>query len=124
MSSTQMFKVYNTHNNFIIKVNDAVKITSLPQYESFWVEINTINYQTKEITGTVQNRLQRDHSFNHKDIVSFKKNNVKDHRLEKDRFDITRLDQAFVQKIVNSNRNMSIEELEQTINIQYLKIEE
>lgn len=124
MSSTQMFKVFNTHNNKIIKVNDAVKITSLPQYESFWVEVININYKTKKITGTVQNILQRDHTFNHKDIISFKKNNIKEHKLEKDRFNISRLDKALLQKLVNENNNLTIDDLEKTINIQFLKIEE
>ena len=124
MPSAQMFKVYNTHNNKIIKVNDAVKITSLPQYESFWVEVSTINYSTKVITGTVQNILQREHSFNVKDIISFKKNNIKEHKLEKDRFNISMLEDPLRQIILNGNNNLTIEEIEQTINIQYLKIEE
>lgn len=125
MSSAQTFKVYNTHNNKIIKVNDAVKITSLPQYESFWVEINTINYQTKEISGSVQNILQRDHPFDHKDIVYFKKNNIKEHKLEKDRFDISKVDPALIiQMLLGANSELSLEDIERSINTRYLEKEE
>lgn len=126
MPSTQMFKVYNSYNNKIIKVKDAVKITSIPQYESFWVEVTAINYQTKEITGTVQNSLQRDHSFNYKDTINFKKNNIRDHKLEKDRFDVSNIDELFLQRLVDAikNNNLTKENIESCINIRYLDIEE
>lgn len=126
MPSTQMFKVYNSYNNKIIKVKDAVKITSIPQYESFWVEVTAINYQTKEITGTVQNSLQRDHSFNYKDTINFKKNNIRDHKLEKDRFDVSKIDELFLQRLVDAikNNNLTKENIESCINIRYLDIEE
>lgn len=117
-SSLQKFKSYNTHNRTCIKVNDAVKITSIPQYESFWIEVKSVNNQTKEITGSVENILQLEHSFNHTDIISFYKKNIKEHKKEKDRFDLSKISTEDMSKILTSRLlNLSLEEFERCLNI-------
>jgi hypothetical protein len=106
---TQDFKIYNIHNNTQIKINDAVKITSMPQYESFWVEVisvknndsedDTLNGPVVEIIGSVQNILEREHLFNTNDIIKFNHKNVKEHKKEKDRFNLSNLD--YKQNFIN-----------------------
>lgn len=119
MSAIQAnFKAYNIYTNINdIHINDAVKITSNPQFESFWVEIKSINKRTNLIRGTVQNILQRPHNYNHEDLIEFKLKNIKMHKLEKDRFALNNLTQDEIMRILlASMSNMNIEEFESSLN--------
>lgn len=116
-TGSQKFKSYNTHNRVNIKVNDAVKVTSEPQYESFWVEVRSVNEETKEITGSVENILQRRHRFNHTDIISFYKKNIKEYKKEEDRFNLDKIDSNAINNILAAAvLNMSLEDFEKFIN--------
>ncbi len=116
----QEFKYYNTYDESIINVGDAVKITSSPQYESFWVEVERIDNFT--ITGSVQNNLVRKHDFNLNDIITFNVSNVKEYKKKEDRFKISNLDEEYRFKLYLANLlNMSIDEFDKTLNIQYVE---
>lgn len=116
MQVGQQFREYNTHNEVNIKVNDAVKITSTPQMESFWIQVELVNGDT--ISGSVQNHLVREHAFNVNDIISFDKKNIKEHKLEKDRFNLSGVDPDYMKRVLLAAAlNMSIEEFDRTLNI-------
>ncbi len=116
----QVFKDYNIYDKSIINVGDAVKITTSPQYESFWVEVERIDNLL--ITGSVQNNLVREHDFNLNDVITFSVSNVKEYKKKEDRFKIDNLDEEYRFKLYLSNiLNMSIDEFDKTLNIQYVE---
>jgi hypothetical protein len=99
-----------------IKRGDAVKITSQPQTESFWVEINSVDGDT--ITGSVQNHLIRPHEYNVNDIISFDKKNVREHKPETERFNLTNLSREdIIRLILGANSGMTPEQFDRTLNI-------
>lgn len=87
------FIIYNTHLNINITIGDAIKITSYPQYESFWVSIDRIIRRNNfEVTFycTIQNQLIKQHNYNYQDQIIIKgKKFIKDHKTYQQRFNPT-----------------------------------
>ncbi len=85
MNQNQLFKEYNIFqdiNNF--NIGDAVKVTSLPQYESFWISINKI-LDNSILECKIENDLIKEHPFKYEDIIQIKINYIKEHKLKNDR---------------------------------------
>lgn len=102
-----------------IKRMDAVKVTSVPQIESFWVEINSVDGDV--ITGSVQNNLTRPHSYALNDIISFDKKNVKEHKAEAERFNLSNISREdMIRFMLAAASGMNADEFDQTLNIRML----
>ena len=102
-----------------IKRMDAVKVTSVPQIESFWVEINSVDGDM--ITGSVQNNLTRPHSYELNDIISFDKKNVKEHKEEAERFNLSNLSrEAMIRLMLAAANGMNANDFDRTLNIRML----
>lgn len=98
---------------------DAVKVTSVPQTESFWVEINSVIGDV--ITGSVQNNLNRPHSYSLNDIISFDKKNVKEHKEEAKRFDLSNISREdMIRFMLAAASGMDANEFDRTLNIRML----
>lgn len=98
---------------------DAVKVTSVPQIESFWVEINSVDGDM--ITGSVQNNLTRPHSYALNDIISFDKKNVKEHKAEAERFNLNNLSrEAMIRLMLAAASEMNANDFDRTLNIRML----
>jgi hypothetical protein len=123
--NNNQFYVYNTHLNQQINIGDAIKITSYPQTESFWVSIekifnynNTILYECK-----VQNVLNRQHAYNCSDIIYINDNKyIKEYKVKAQRNLITRNEQSIINEkcfefILEHNRLPTVIEFEQFINL-------
>ena len=111
------FKAYNIYNINQININDAVKVTSQPQNESFWVQVESINRRTKVIRGSVQNILQREHNYNVNDMISFKAFNIKEHKLERERFNLANLSSEELTRLrVAAILGLNLNEFEEFIN--------
>lgn len=102
-----------------IKRMDAVKVTSVPQIESFWVEI--ISVDGDMITGSVQNNLTRPHSYALNDIISFDKKNVKEHKAEAERFNLSNVSREdMIRFMIAAAVGMNANEFDRTLNIRTL----
>lgn len=89
MSANQEFHIYNTHNNTQINKGDAIKVTSIPQIESFWVFIEDIK-PNGDLKCKVQNHLYRPHLFKYEDIITItSKSYIKEHKQKSVRFIIS-----------------------------------
>lgn len=99
-----------------IKRGDAVKVTSQPQTESFWVEINSVD--GNKITGSVQNNLIRAHPYALHSIISFDKKNVREHKPEAERFNLSNLGQEEMLRFMLAAVNgMDVNDFDRTLNI-------
>lgn len=88
------FIIYDTHLTINVTSGDAIKITSFPQNESFWVSIDRIitNRTNNEVTFycTVQNQLIKLHNYNYLDKIFIKgKKFIKEHKTHNQRFNPT-----------------------------------
>ena len=121
----QEYKEYNTHLNLELNINDAVKVTTIPQNESFWVSIEKIN-ENNTFEGKVQNMLSRKHDFNYEDIITLEYKNIKEHKLKENRFNPYSITLKDKQKMYNKylifksiyKREPNLEEIDKFINIQ------
>lgn len=121
----QEYKEYNTHLNLELNINDAVKVTTIPQNESFWVSIEKIN-ENNTFEAKVQNILSRKHDFNYEDIITLEYKNIKEHKLKENRFNPYSITLKDKQKMYNKylifksiyNREPNLEEIDKFINIQ------
>lgn len=121
----QEYKEYNTHLNLELNINDAVKVTTIPQNESFWVSIEKIN-ENNTFEGKVQNILYRKHNFNYEDIIILEYKNIKEHKLKENRFNPYSITIKDNQKMYNKylifksiyNREPNLEEIDKFLNIQ------
>jgi hypothetical protein len=86
MSVNQEFHVYNIYINIPINKGDAIKVTSIPQIESFWLSVETIK-DNGDLECKVQNNLHRPHLFKCGDIMTItSKSYIKEHKKESVRF--------------------------------------
>jgi|LakMenEpi03Aug12_release.lakeMendotaPanAssembly.Ray.scaffolds.fasta_scaffold20511_1 hypothetical protein len=121
----QEYKEYNTHLNLELNINDAVKVTTIPQNESFWVSIEKIN-ENNTFEGKVQNMLSRKHDFNYEDIITLEYKNIKEHKLKENRFNPYSITLKDKQKMYNKylifksiyKREPNLEEIDKFLNIQ------
>ena len=121
----QEYKEYNTHLNLQLNINDAVKVTTIPQNESFWVSIEKIN-ENNTFEGKVQNMLSRKHDFNYEDIITLEYKNIKEHKLKENRFNPYSITLKDKQKMYNKylifksiyKREPNLEEIDKFLNIQ------
>lgn len=121
----QEYKVYNTYLNLELNINDAVKVTTIPQNESFWISIEKIN-DNNTFNGKVQNILCREHNFNYEDIITVEYKNIKEYKFKENRFNINSITSIDKQKMYNKylifksiyNREPNLEEIDKFINIQ------
>ena len=124
MSANQEFKIYNTHNNTQINKGDAIKVTSIPQIESFWVSIEDIK-PNGDLKCKVQNNLTKPHSFNYEDIITItSKSYIREYKNHIDRFKISDADRLeiisrYLVFKYTHNREPTQEDYEQIINIRY-----
>jgi hypothetical protein len=120
----QEYKEYNTHLNLELNINDAVKVTTIPQNESFWVSIEKLN-ENNTFEGKVQNILYRKHNFNYEDIIILEYKNIKEYKLKENRFNPYSITIKDKQKMYNKylifksiyNREPNLEEIDKFINI-------
>lgn len=120
----QEYKEYNTHLNLELNINDAVKVTTIPQNESFWVSIEKIN-ENNTFEAKVQNILSRKHDFNYEDIITLEYKNIKEYKLKENRFNPYSITLKDKQKMYNKylifksiyNREPNLEEIDKFINI-------
>ena len=121
----QEYKEYNTHLNLELNINDAVKVTTIPQNESFWVSIEKIN-ENNTFEGKVQNILYRKHNFNYEDIIILEYKNIKEYKLKENRFNPYSITIKDKQKMYNKylifksiyKREPNLEEIDKFLNIQ------
>jgi hypothetical protein len=120
----QEYKEYNTHLNLELNINDAVKVTTIPQNESFWVSIEKIN-ENNTFEGKVQNILSRKHDFNYEDIITLEYKNIKEHNLKENRFNINSISSLDKQTLLIKyllfkniyNKEPTLEDIDKFINI-------
>jgi hypothetical protein len=120
----QEYKEYNTHLNLELNINDAVKVTTIPQNESFWVSIEKIN-ENNTFEGKVQNILSRKHDFNYEDIITLEYKNIKEHNLKENRFNINSISSIDKQTLLikyllfknTYNKEPTLEDIDKFINV-------
>lgn len=120
----QEYKEYNTHLNLELNINDAVKVTTIPQNESFWISIEKIN-ENNTFEGKVQNILSRKHDFNYEDIITLEYKNIKEHNLKENRFNINSISSLDKQTLLIKyllfkniyNKEPTLEDIDKFINI-------
>lgn len=118
------FYIYNTHLNQKLNTGDAIKVTSYPQCESFWVSIEKIIYYNNKTLYEckVQNSLIRKHNYNYLDIIYINsKKYIKDFKIEEQRFHLNTIDQEYINNkcfdfILENKRLPTILEFESIIN--------
>lgn len=125
----QVYKIYNLYLNQELSINDAIKITTIPQYESFWVSIENIK-QDGDLECRVQNILFKKHNFNYGDIIIIKPKYIKEYKKKSNRFNLNILSledknlllTKYYMFKINYNREPNFEEIETLINtkINYL----
>ena len=120
----QEYKEYNTHLNLELNINDAVKVTTIPQNESFWVSIEKIN-ENNTFEGKVQNMLSRKHDFNYEDIITLEYKNIREHNLKENRFNINSISSIDKQTLLikyllfknTYNKEPTLEDIDKFINV-------
>jgi hypothetical protein len=120
----QEYKEYNTHLNLELNINDAVKVTTIPQNESFWVSIEKIN-ENNTFEGKVQNMLSRKHDFNYEDIITLEYKNIKEYNLKENRFNINSISSIDKQTLLikyllfknTYNKEPTLEDIDKFINV-------
>jgi hypothetical protein len=120
----QEYKEYNTHLNLQLNINDAVKVTTIPQNESFWVSIEKIN-ENNTFEGKVQNMLSRKHDFNYEDIITLEYKNIKEHNLKENRFNVNSISSIDKQTLLikyllfknTYNKEPTLEDIDKFINV-------
>ena len=120
----QEYKEYNTHLNLELNINDAVKVTTIPQNESFWVSIEKIN-ENNTFKGKVQNMLSRKHDFNYEDIITLEYKNIREHNLKENRFNINSISSIDKQTLLikyllfknTYNKEPTLEDIDKFINV-------
>jgi hypothetical protein len=120
----QEYKEYNTHLNLELNINDAVKVTTIPQNESFWVSIEKIN-ENNTFEGKVQNMLSRKHDFNYEDIITLEYKNIKEHNLKENRINIKSISSIDKQTLLikyllfknTYNKEPTLEDIDKFINV-------
>lgn len=115
------FRTYNySFNEF--NVGDAIKITSNPQNESFWLSIEKIK-NNGDLECKIQNMLNRNHSFNYGDIILITSYSIiKEHKKQVERFqvnehNIEQLKTKYILFKMTYNREPTIADFETFINI-------
>jgi len=122
MIANQQFKIYNIYNNIQINKGDAIKVTSIPQNESFWVSIEDIKLNGN-LKCKVQNILNKPHSFNYEDIITItSKSYIREYKNHIDRFKISDADlleiiSRYLAFKYTHNREPTLEDYEHIINI-------
>ena len=120
----QEYKEYNTHLNLELNINDAEKVTTIPQNESFWVSIEKIN-ENNTFKGKVQNMLSRKHDFNYEDIITLEYKNIREHNLKENRFNINSISSIDKQTLLikyllfknTYNKEPTLEDIDKFINV-------
>ena len=123
----QEYKEYNTHLNLELNINDAVKVTTIPQNESFWVSIEKIN-ENNTFEGKVQNMLSRKHDFNYEDIITLEYKNIREHNLKENRFNINSISSIDKQTLLfkyllfknTYNKEPTLEDIDKFINVRLI----
>lgn len=126
--ASQKYKIYNNFNKEKLKINDAIKVTTLPQLESFWVEVNKI--ENNIIYGSIQNELIKPHGFNYLDTIKVSKKHIKELKKEEDRNNVNLLPKNFLndmnQFIISfreiNKRDPTFKEFEIYKNVKYTEI--
>ena len=120
----QEYKEYNTHLNLELNINDIIKVTTIPQNESFWVSIEKIN-ENNTFEGKVQNMLSRKHDFNYEDIITLEYKNIREHNLKENRFNINSISSIDKQTLLfkyllfknTYNKEPTLEDIDKFINV-------
>ena len=123
----QEYKEYNTHLNLELNINDVVKVTTIPQNESFWVSIEKIN-ENNTFEGKVQNMLSRKHDFNYEDIITLEYKNIREHNLKENRFNINSISSIDKQTLLfkyllfknTYNKEPTLEDIDKFINVRLI----
>lgn len=96
MSINQEFRIYDIYTNTLINKGDAIKVTSIPQIESFWISVETIK-DNGDLECKIQNNLCRPHLFKCGDIITItSKSYIKEHKQESVRFIVNEQNEKYI----------------------------